>query len=312
MDSDHDEMAQYVLAMEIAEYMWHGYHPSPWADHRFWRHRQEIFGDMGFDSPRMFMSKAQKRRQVVTWDNGVGDSQNVAGRSTSRLHDLLAQKLAGEIISGHRLPGDVLPTELDMSISLGISRTAVREAMRILTSKGLIEPRPKRGTCVTDKSAWNLLDPDVIGWMFANEPDDRLVRNLFELRLIIEPAAAALAATRRNVTHLALMFRALEIMDRDTLFTESGLQADKDFHAALLAAADNDQLTSLNTSIGVSVALSTRYKIEHDVLGSDPVAAHRAVYDAIEHGDAAEARWCMESLIRQAMKDIVKRRESGN
>ncbi|WP_443751339.1 FadR/GntR family transcriptional regulator [Asticcacaulis solisilvae] len=253
------------------------------------------------------MSKAPKRRQVVTWDTEAGEGQAVAGRNSSRLHDLLAQKLAEEIISGRRLPGDVLPTELDMSISLGISRTAVREAMRILAAKGLIEPRPKRGTCVTEKTTWNMLDPDVIRWMFANEPDERLVRNLFELRLIIEPAAAGLAALRRNVTHLAAMFRALEVMDRDTLFTESGLQADKDFHAALLAAADNDQLTSLNTSIGMSVALSTRYKIELGILGAEPVAAHRAVYEAIERGDAAEARWCMESLIRQAMKDIAKR-----
>ncbi len=258
------------------------------------------------------MSTPPKRRQVVTWDTESGEARGTTGRSSSRLHDLLAQRLASEIISGHRLPGDVLPTELDMSISLGISRTAVREAMRILTAKGLIEPRPKRGTCVMEKAAWNLLDPDVIGWMFANEPDDRLVHNLFELRLIIEPAAAALAAQRRNVTHLAAMFRALDVMDRDTLFTESGQQADKDFHAALLAAADNDQLTSLNASIGASVALSTRYKIEHDVLGPDPVAAHRVVYDAIERGDAAEARWCMESLIRQAMKDIVKRPAPGN
>jgi DNA-binding FadR family transcriptional regulator len=254
------------------------------------------------------MSKSDKRRQDVTWDAASGEGQDRIGRNTARLHDLLAQKLAIEITSGRRQPGDVLPTELDMSISLGISRTAVREAMRILNAKGLIEPRPKRGTCVTEKSAWNLLDPDVIAWMFTEEPDDRLVRNLFELRLIIEPAAAAFAAQRRNVVHLAQMHRALEIMDRETLLTEAGQQADKDFHAALLAAADNDQLTSLNASIGASVALSTRYKIHHDVLGHDPVAAHRAVYVAIEHGDAAEARWCMESLIRQAMKDIVARR----
>jgi len=272
--------------------------------------KKQTLKEIRFEFSRAFMSKAPKRRQVVTWDSDATDGQAATGRNSSRLHDLLAQKLAEEIISGHRLPGDVLPTELDMSISLGISRTAVREAMRILTAKGLIEPRPKRGTCVTEKTAWNLLDPDVIGWMFAKEPDDRLVRNLFELRLIIEPAAAALAAMRRNVTHLAQMFQALEIMDRDTLYTETGQQADRDFHAALLAAADNDQLASLNVSIGVSVALSTRYKIEHDVLGNDPVAAHRAVYDAIEHGDAAEARWCMESLIRQASKDIVTRRPS--
>ena len=258
------------------------------------------------------MSKPPKRRQVVTWDTEAGEGQGVPGRTPARLHGLLAEKLATEIISGQRLPGDVLPTELDMSISLGISRTAVREAMRILAAKGLIEPRPKRGTCVTEKTTWNLLDPDVIAWMFANEPDERLVRNLFELRLIIEPAAAALAALRRNASQLAAMSRALDLMDSDTLYTESGQQADKDFHAALLAAADNDQLASLNASIGQSVALSTRYKIEQDMLGPDPVAAHRAVFEAIERGDAGEARWSMESLIRNAMKDIVKRPVSAN
>jgi DNA-binding FadR family transcriptional regulator len=252
-------------------------------------------------------AKPDKRRQAVVWDREPGKGSELRPRNSSPLHMLLAQKLAHDIISGQRLPGDVLPTELDMSISLAISRTAVREAIRILSAKGLVEPRPKRGTCVTEKAGWNLLDPDVIGWMFADTPEDRLVRNLFELRLIIEPAAASLAALRRTVTHLAAMSH----MDRATLFTEAGRQADKDFHAALLAAADNDQLTSLNASIGASVALSTRYKIEQDVLGPNPVLAHRVVYEAIERGDAAEARWCMESLIRQAMKDIVKRPQYG-
>ena len=256
-------------------------------------------------------AKPDKRRQAVIWDRVPGRGAETGPRGSSPLHMLLAQKLAHEIISGQRLPGDVLPTELDMSISLAISRTAVREAMRILSAKGLVEPRPKRGTCVTEKADWNLLDPDVIGWMFADTPEDRLVRNLFELRLIIEPAAASLAALRRTVTHLADMSYALEVMDRTTLFTEAGRQADKDFHATLLAAADNDQLASLNASIGASVALSTRYKIEQDVLGPNPVLAHRVVYEAIERGDAAEARWCMESLIRQAMKDIVKRPQYG-
>ncbi|MBP2158813.1 MULTISPECIES: FadR/GntR family transcriptional regulator [Asticcacaulis] len=255
--------------------------------------------------------KLDKRRQAVIWDRAPGKRAEPGPRAASPLHMLLAQKLAHEIVSGQRLPGDVLPTELDMSISLAISRTAVREAIRILSAKGLVEPRPKRGTCVTEKTSWNLLDPDVIGWMFADTPEDRLVRNLFELRLIIEPAAASLAAQRRTVTHLAAMSNALDVMAQATLFTEAGRQADKDFHAALLAAADNDQLASLNASIGASVALSTRYKIAQDVLGPNPVLAHRVVYDAIACGDAAEARWCMESLIRQAMKDIVKRPQYG-
>lgn len=255
--------------------------------------------------------KPDRRRQAVVWGKRPGEDVESGTRGSTPLHMLLAQQLAREIISGQRAPGDVLPTELDMSISLSISRTAVREAVRTLSAKGLVDPRPKRGTCVNEKTSWNLLDPDVIGWMFADTPEDHLVRNLFELRLIIEPAAASLAAMRRTVTHLAAMSQALDLMEQATLYTEAGRQADKDFHAALLAAADNDQLASLNASIGASVALSTRYKIELDVLGSDPVRAHRMVYDAIERGDPAEARWCMESLIRQAMREIVKRPKYG-
>lgn len=231
----------------------------------------------------------------------------LTGRSSSPIHLQLARKLALEIVRGERKPGDLFPSELDMSVALSISRTSVRDAFRTLAAKGLVEPRSKRGTCVTEKIKWGLLDPDLLDWMFASNPDAALVRNLFEMRLIIEPAVAALAAQRRKATHLDVMSRALNTMDRETLTTEAGQQADKEFHAALMAAADNDQMASLNASIGASIALSTQYKVEHDILGSDPVGAHRAVYDAIERRDPIEAKWLMEALIRQAMKDFVQR-----
>jgi DNA-binding FadR family transcriptional regulator len=231
----------------------------------------------------------------------------VQGRSSPPLHLQLARSLALEIVRGERKPGDVFPSELDMSAALSISRTAVRDAFRTLAAKGMVEARSKRGTCVTEKIKWSLLDPDLLDWMFASDPDVDLVRNLFETRLIIEPAVAALAALRRKDAHLEEMSRALDAMDRETLTTEAGQQADKEFHAAIMAAAGNDQLASLNASIGASIALSTQYKIEHDILGNDPVAAHRVVYRAIERRDPIEAKWLMESLIRQAMKDFVER-----
>ncbi|MBW8734245.1 MAG: FadR family transcriptional regulator [Asticcacaulis sp.] len=236
-------------------------------------------------------------------DDGEGP---IAGRGSSPFHLQLARTLALEIIRGERRPGDLLPSELDMSVTLSISRTAVRDAYRTLAAKGMVEPRSKRGTCVTEKTKWSLLDPDLLNWMFASNPDAELVRNLFEMRLIIEPAVAALAAQRRNEPQLNVMSRALDTMDRETLTTEAGQQADKEFHAALMAAAGNHQLASLNASIGASIALSTQYKVEHDILGNDPVRAHREVYKAIERRDPVEAKWLMESLIRQAMKDFIE------
>jgi DNA-binding FadR family transcriptional regulator len=227
-----------------------------------------------------------------------------AGKSVE-LHNQLAQKLGIDILGRRWLPGEVLPSEVDMANMYAISRSAVREAIRTLAAKGIVEPRRKRGTCVTERSQWNMLDPDVLSWMFASAPDESLVKNLFEMRLILEPAAARLAAQRRTDAHLAAMSNALTIMARETLLTEAGLQADMDFHATLMAAAGNEQLSALNASIGATVALSTRYKIKHNLLGRDPVPAHQAVFDAIQQRDAEEAHWCMQYLVRLAVKDLL-------
>lgn len=254
----------------------------------------------------MDMKNNNRGSRAVDWVADDDSEGAFPGRGSSPIHLQLARTLALEIVRGERKPGDLFPSELDMSVALSISRTSVRDAFRTLAAKGMVEPRSKRGTCVTEKTKWSLLDPDLLDWMFASNPDASLVRNLFETRLIIEPAVAALAAQRRTQAHLDEMSQALDTMDRATLTTVTGQQADKAFHAALMAAAGNDQLASLNASIGASIALSTQYKVEHDILGSDPVRAHRVVYDAIERRDPIEAKWLMESLIRQAMKDFVK------
>ncbi|MFX7988724.1 GntR family transcriptional regulator, partial [Acinetobacter baumannii] len=92
--------------------------------------------------------------------------------------------------SGMRKPGDVFGGEIEASEALGVSRTAYREAIRILAAKGLVESRPKAGTRVTPRSRWNMLDVDVLAWTFEGEPDTDFIIDLFELRGVIEPAAA--------------------------------------------------------------------------------------------------------------------------
>jgi len=223
-----------------------------------------------------------------------------------RLHGALAHRLGVDILRGLHPSGETLPNEIASSNSLDISRSAYREAIRILAAKGMVESRPKTGTRVTERSRWNLLDPDVLRWMFEAEPSEAFILGLFELRLITEPAAASLAAQRRAEDHLAAMDEALVVMAAETLATETGRQADLDFHDALMRATGNEALASLSSSIGAAVAWSTRYKQRAKALDRDPVPDHRAVFEAIARGDASDAHWCMGSLVRLALRDTQR------
>jgi DNA-binding FadR family transcriptional regulator len=132
--------------------------------------------------------------------------------------------------------------------------------MRILTAKGLLESRPKVGTHLTPRRQWNLLDPDMLEWMFSGTPDERFIRDLFELRGVIEPAAAALAAVRHEQSDLARMDAGLDGMRRHGLATAEGQAADEEFHTALLDATCNEALASLATSVAAAVRWTTRFK----------------------------------------------------
>jgi DNA-binding FadR family transcriptional regulator len=223
-----------------------------------------------------------------------------------RLHGALAHRMGVDILRGVYKSGDILPNEIESSESLEISRSAYREAIRILAAKGMVESRPKTGTRVTERERWNLLDPEVLGWMFETEPGAEFINGLFELRLITEPAAAELAALRRTDQHLTKMRHALDIMTSETLATDAWRKADLDFHDALMHATGNEALASLSSTIGAAVAWTTRYKQRHGALTRDPVPDHERIYEALVARDTGAARWCMESLIRMALADTQK------
>ena len=154
-----------------------------------------------------------------------GKSQERARRRSLRLHGAIARDLGVAIVSGRYKAGDILKGEIDASDRLRVSRTAYREAVRILAAKGLVESRPKVGTKVSEPDRWHLLDPDVLSWIFEVEPDVRLVKGLFELRRIIEPEAAALAAERRTEEDLEVMAAALAGMAEQALSALAQLPA---------------------------------------------------------------------------------------
>ncbi|MEJ1159957.1 FadR/GntR family transcriptional regulator [Prosthecomicrobium sp. N25] len=218
-----------------------------------------------------------------------------------RLHGSIAHDLAVAIVGGRYRPGDVLPNEDLFSQQLSVSRTAYREAVRILAAKGLVESRPKTGTRICDRTRWNIIDPDVLAWHLEAAPSDGLIDALFELRRIVEPAAAGMAAERRTDDDLAAMLTALTLMERDGLSSERALQADLEFHHAILVATGNEPLTALSSGIGTTIRWTTTFKQRTGTLPRDPLAEHRQVFEAIQARDAAGARATMTALIDQAL-----------
>ena len=220
-------------------------------------------------------------------------------------HRSVARLLGIAIATGHRSPGQILPSEIELAEELGLSRSVIREALRTLSAKGLIESRPKAGTRVRARSDWNMLDPDLLGWMFEGAPPLAFVRGLFQLRLIIEPAAAEIAAAERSGSQLVRMEEALVGMARHGLETAEGQAADQDFHRVLLEATGNELIASLAGGITAAVRWTTYFKYRTGRRPRDPIPQHRALLEAIALSDADAAREATAALIRQAQRDTL-------
>jgi len=220
-----------------------------------------------------------------------------------RIHGTIAHDLGVAILAGRYAPGETLPGEVEFAHTLGVSRSAYREAVRILIAKGLVESRTRTGTRVSARDRWNLLDPDVLAWSFVQEPSEAFVRDLFELRMIVEPAAAELAAERRDKDDLARMGEALDEMRQYGLGRPEGQAADQRFHAAILAAARNAPLITLSSSIAAAVSWTTIFKQRKRGLPRDPLPDHERLYEAIAAGEPTAARTRMAELVRLALQD---------
>jgi DNA-binding FadR family transcriptional regulator len=234
--------------------------------------------------------------------SGRPSSGKASGKSL-RLHGTIARSMGIAILSGQYKPGDVLEGEVAASEQWKVSRTAYREAVRILAAKGLVDARPKVGTRVNPRERWNLLDPDILEWAFQDEPDLDLLDSLFELRTIVESAAAGMAAERRGPEHLEAMRTALAGMAAHTLATPEGRQADLDFHGTLLAATGNPFVISLTQGFSAAIRTTTLFKQRKQPLRRDPLPDHLRVFEAIAARDSAEAQQAMSDLIRLARHD---------
>ena len=239
----------------------------------------------------------------------LGDA---AGRN---LHERIANTLGERIVGGTHPPGKPLPTEIELCASLSVSRSALREAFKLLAAKRLIVSRQKVGTLVRPRAEWNMLDPEVLAWTLHAAPTDEFVTGLFEVRKIVEPSAAALAAERRSPEALARIERALADMFRFQGSSAELIDADLRFHQAILDATGNHFLASFGAVIESSLQASFRFSWSAAHRTPDyALRQHQGVLDAIREGRGPEAYGIMTQLLRSAIEDVresLLRRQRG-
>ncbi|WP_413988679.1 FadR/GntR family transcriptional regulator [Labrys okinawensis] len=224
-----------------------------------------------------------------------------------KVHDSVVRTLGGWVLGGRYRPGDTLPREDELATSFGISRTSVREAIKVLSAKGLLETRPRIGVKVRQREEWRMLDPAVLSWHPDLSHDRELVASLMEARRIIEPAAAELAARRGSAADLAEIEAAYLGMESSIPHDlDACCEADLAFHRGVIAASHNIVLRSLIGTI--ETALKATFMLTTSLMEDQArtLSVHKAVLDAIRFRDTAGARGAMNRLLDLAAEDLVR------
>ena len=232
------------------------------------------------------------------------DSNNSRTFSRRSIHGQVAHEIGMRIVRGDYAPGTTLPTEVNSSSDLNVSRTSYREAVMVLAAKGLVESRPRTGTKVRPRDKWNMLDPDILAWTFSSGPSETQIRSLFEIRNIIEPAAAELAAGRAEKDHIEKISVALEDMRAAGSNVDESVESDLRFHQSVLSAAGNEMLAPLGYLIESALAESFRISSEIPGARENSIPMHEDVFLAIRDGEPELAREKMKKLLGAALDDV--------
>jgi DNA-binding FadR family transcriptional regulator len=206
--------------------------------------------------------------------------------------------------------GSVFPTEAELAKQHGVSRSVTREAVKMLTAKGLLSARPRQGTIVQPTTSWNLFDTDVLRWLLERQFSIDLLRQFNELRVAIEPEAASLAArvaTKEDIDRINAGLVRMEKADRGE---DDALESDIAFHVAVLRASRNPFYVQFRDV--VSTALRTSIRFSNQAMGRTAnVADHAAVRDAIAKGNADKAHKAMRMLISDVLELIDTAKPGG-
>lgn len=226
------------------------------------------------------------------------DGQNLTYR--------IVQDLGIAVVSGAYTVKNPFPIEADLCKQYGASRSVLREAVKMLTAKGLLSARPRQGTWVQPEANWNLLDPDVLRWLLERKISYSLLREFAQVRLAVEPKAAALAAVVTDSETKAAIKAAIQRMAAADRGEDDILSADIAFHVTILRASGNRFFSQLSgvteTALRFSIRMTNCFKGVHRASVPD----HKKISDAILAGKPAAAETAMRDLIQEALDLITK------
>jgi GntR family galactonate operon transcriptional repressor len=223
---------------------------------------------------------------------------------TTRKSDAVLDKIGLAIVSGRYLPGDRLPTEDELARKLRVSRPSLREGLKALARKGLVESRTRRGTIALGRDQWDVLDRDVLRWTAQAPPDHEFLIGLIEARSIFEPAAAKLAAQRATPAQIIRIDQAFRGMAESLPDLEGYNRYDLQFHESIIAASGNVMLTRL--AITIRTALIAQFRVSSGARESAErsLQEHGAVAIAIRRREPEEAEDAMRRLLRGTVRDL--------
>lgn len=225
----------------------------------------------------------------------------------------VTQSLAIAIVSGDLPVGALVPNEEGPAGSVGTSRTAYREAMRYLAGKGLIEARPRSGTRVAPQASWHLLDPDVLRWSLSARPNEAFIRDLFELRMMIEPGCARLAALRRTEPQLMEIQQAIAGMKTEVPYSEGNMRHDLAFHEAIFRASGNAAVSALVGVVSTTLLWSLRVQMGKKAEDfQESLNDHIRILGAIERQDGEGAATLTRIIVADALRATLAALGPGN
>jgi GntR family transcriptional regulator, galactonate operon transcriptional repressor len=239
----------------------------------------------------------------------AAEADRGSGYSMRGLQARVIDGVGRQVIGGRYAPGDLLPREAELAEEFEVSRTSVREGMRVLAAKGLVDIRQKVGTRVRQPESWNVFDSDILRWHSEVGRGDEIMRNLVEVRQIMEPAAARLAAGRSSMDDLRRMDDALRAMVASADDREGYAHADVEFHLSVYAASHNVLLRQFGNV--VADFLYASFNVQQATAADDDVfledaATHAAVYDAINRGNGERAAEAMLHVVLDGKTALIK------
>jgi GntR family transcriptional regulator, galactonate operon transcriptional repressor len=258
------------------------------------------------------LTSGPSRRRAIAVDLRHGRNGSSFERN---IHSQLAGQLGREIVAGVYPPGSLLPNATEMCARFSVSRTALREAYSRLSAKALIIARPKIGTRVRPNVDWNLLDPEVLAWHLQARPTEHFIGDLFVLRQMVEPAAAALAASSPSRATIDRIADAYARMDRFKNGAGDLTGADLDFHMGILEATGNPFLAALGGMIQAALECTFRLSWQGAArIQDDRLHQHLGIFEAIRDHAPELARDRMAELLSDSIGDVhefLRQRSEG-